>query len=297
MHERLKGYGLRRARGQSLARKRVPRARGKSNHAAMLESLVSLMSEQTQVEETNHVEESMKESSGRHRAAEWQAVLAELLGTLALTFVAAGGLMISEMTGQPSFAARVASPGILVSVMIYTLGQVSGAHINPAATPAFALRGAFPWARVPAYWLAQFTGAVLAILLLQELFGPLAHLGATLPHFGTWPSFFMEIILTCLLVMVITGTATESRLVGPNAGLAVGATVALCGLVGDPVSGASMNPARSLGPLLVSGQLNDAWIYIVAPALGAGLAVLLSTILHGGPDQHEAKAARGKANS
>ncbi len=233
------------------------------------------------------------QAPGTSLAIELQALFAELLGTFALTFIGAGALMIAELTDKVSYAARVGSPGILVMAMIYTLGSISGAHINPAVTLAFALRGAFSWARVPGYWLVQFIGAVLAVLLLRQLFGPVAHLGATLPHFGAWPSFVMEIFLTCLLVMVIIGTATKSRLVGPNAGIAVGATIALCGLFGDPVSGASMNPARSLGPFLVSGELNDAWIYLLAPALGAGLAVLFSNILHGGPSPHETEAASG----
>ncbi len=238
----------------------------------------------------------LKGEAGSDRFGEIRPLLAELLGTFALTFVGAGAIMIAALSDhQLTYVARVASPGILVMAMIYTLGEISGAHINPAVTLAFALRGAFAWVRVPGYWLAQFVGAVFAALLLRAMFGPVEHVGATLPHFGTWPALVMEIILTCLLVMVIIGTATESRIVGPNAGLAVGATIALCGLFADPVSGASMNPARSLGPYLVSGELSGAWIYIVAPAIGAVLAVVFSNFLHGGPGSHEIKAAGGAA--
>lgn len=230
--------------------------------------------------------------------AEGRALFAELLGTLALTFVGAGALMVNAASHyELGYAARVVSPGLLVMVMIYTLGDVSGAHINPAVTLAFALRGAFPWKRVPGYWISQLVGAVLAIVLLRVLFGDIAELGATLPHMGALTAFMMEIILTCLLVLAIIGTATGNKLVGPNAGIAVGVTIALCGLVGDAVSGASMNPARSLGPLLVSGRLETAWVYILGPVIGSSLAVVFTWVLRGSPGGHEKEAARGEKRS
>ncbi len=227
---------------------------------------------------------------------EARALLAELLGTFALTFVGAGAIMIDAASQHElGYVARVIAPGLVVMVMIYTVGDISGAHINPAVTLAFTLRGAFAWWRVPGYWIAQFAGAVLAPLLLAQLVGPIADFGATLPKMGTMPAFAMEIILTFLLVLVITGTATGSRLVGPNAGIAVGATIALCGLIGDPVSGASMNPARSIGPLLVAGKLDAAWIYLAGPVLGSLLAVLLTWVLRGNPSRHEKQAASGSS--
>ncbi len=226
--------------------------------------------------------------------AELRALFAELLGTFALTFVGAGAIMIDAASGhQLGYIPRVVSPGLLVMVMIYTLGDVSGAHINPAVTLAFALRGAFAWARVPFYWAAQLIGALLAPLVLQALVGYQADLGATLPKMGAPAAFGIEIILTTLLVSVIIGTATGNKLVGQNAGLAVGATIALCGLVGDPLSGASMNPARSLGPILLAGKLEAAWIYILGPALGALIAVFFAWIMHGSPTPHEKEAATG----
>lgn len=183
---------------------------------------------------------------------ESRTLLAELLGTFALTFVAAGRTVISEASHyQVEYVARVVSPGLLVMAMIYTLGDVSSAHINPAVTLAFALRRDFSCLRVPAYWIAQSVGAVLVAFVLHVLFGSAGDHGATLPHYGIVTSFVMEIILTTLLIIVIIGTATEHKIVGPNVGIEVGATISLCGLFADPISGASMNPARSLGPAVI----------------------------------------------
>ncbi len=148
---------------------------------------------------------------------------------------------------------------------------------------------------MPGYWLAQFAGAIAAAGLLFLIFGKVKDLGATLPHYGDIPAFGMELILTWLLVSVIVGTATKSKLVGPNAGIAVGGTIVLCGLFADPISGASMNPARSLGPMIVSGKLDAAWIYLLAPVLGAGLAVVTANLLHGESTPHETDAATGDA--
>jgi aquaporin Z len=190
----------------------------------------------------------------------------------------------------------------MVLALIYALGDVSGAHVNPAVTLAFALRGVFSWARVPAYWLAQLAGAIGAAAFLGLTFGPVAHLGATVPGFGVPPALAMEVALTWLLVTVILGTATRHRVVGPNAALAVGATVALCGLFAGPVSGASMNPARSLGPALVdaiagagvgSAAWQSAWIYVLGPVAGAATAVLGIRLLKGYQKDGEQEAASG----
>lgn len=225
---------------------------------------------------------------------EARRLFAELLGTFALTFVAAGGEVIAVISGgEVSPAARAVAPGLLVMAMIYTLGSQSGAHFNPVVTLAFTLRQDFPWRRVPSYWVAQIVGAVLAALLLRVLFGLVGHLGATLPRHGIIEALVMEVVLTFLLVTVILGTATNHRLTGPNAAIAVGGTIALIGLFAAPISGASMNPARSLGPFLVSGQLADAWIYIVGPLVGALLAVLVAWLLRGKTTQEAVEAAKG----
>lgn len=219
---------------------------------------------------------------------------AELIGTFALTFVAAGGEVIGELTGEVSRNARMVAPGLLVLAMIYTLSNVSGAHFNPAVTLAFALRRTFPWKWVFGYWIVQFAGAILAALLLRVLFGTVKHLGATQPHAAASVSLTMEIVLTFLLITVILGTATRNAQIGPNAALAVGSTIALCGLFAGPISGASMNPARSLGPALVSGEMGDVWIYILGPAIGALIAACCTWVLHGGRHQKEEEAASGE---
>jgi aquaporin Z len=222
-------------------------------------------------------------------------LLAEVLGTFLLTLVAAGGDVIGAVSGGAiSLNARVVAPALLVMAMIYTVGNLSGAHFNPVVTLAFAIRRDFPWHRVPCYWLAQFIGAVLAALLLRGLFGMAGHLGETLPHDGAIVSLFMEMVLTFTLLTVILGTATNHKLVGHNAALAVGGTIALTGLFAAPISGASMNPARSLGPFLVAGQLADAWIYIVGPLVGSLLAVGVAWLLRGGTTKYAIEAAEGE---
>jgi aquaporin Z len=224
-------------------------------------------------------------------------LFAELLGTFALTAVAAGGEVVNAVShGEVSAAARAVAPGLVVMAFIYTVGEVSGAHFNPAVTLAFAVRGVFPWRRVPAYWLAEFAGAISAAVLLRSLFGNVAELGVTRTHYGTGTGLMMEIVLTWLLVMVILGTACEKGLVGSNAALAVGATIALCGLFAAPISGASMNPARSLGPAIIAGATSGQWIYLVGPVAGALLAVGCTWVLHGFPSASEEEAARGAAD-
>lgn len=225
-----------------------------------------------------------------------RSLFAELLGTFALTLAAAGGEVIASVShGEVSHAARAVAPALVVLALIYALGDCSGAHFNPAVTFAFSLRRDFPWRRLPGYWGAQIAGATLAALLLRTLFGNVAHLGATHPMAGIGASaaFVMEIVLTCLLVVVILGTATRYTLVGPNAALAVGATIALCGLFAGPISGASMNPARSLGPALASGSPIRAGIYVAGPLIGSALASLLMAILHTKKDPKEEEAAEG----
>jgi aquaporin Z len=166
--------------------------------------------------------------------------MAELLGTFVLTFVAAGsGAVASLSGGAVSPAARAVAPGLVVLALIYAIGDASGAHINPAVTLSFALRGDFPGRRVLPYWLVQFLGATLAALALRGLFGDLVREGTTVPRHVTAPAAFgLEVFLSTLLILVILGTATQYSLIGAQTAVAVGATIALCGLWAGPITGA-----------------------------------------------------------
>jgi aquaporin Z len=224
--------------------------------------------------------------------AAWsRRLFAELFGTFALTFVAAGADIAGRLSGgEVGPVARAVAPALLIAAMIYALGDVSGAHYNPVVSLGFALRRLFPVSWLIPYWLAQLTGAIVAAGILRILFGDAVAAGVSEPHLvSSGTAVAIETLLTLLLATVILGTADRSRLVGPNAALAVGATIALCGLIAIPLEGASMNPARSLGPALVSGRLGDLWIYLVGPLLGSLLAVGLTVALHG------PKAGDGKA--
>jgi aquaporin Z len=213
---------------------------------------------------------------------EWRRLFSELLGTFALVLVAAGGgILVGE--GQISLAAAVVAPGLMVLAIILFMGAISGAHLNPAVSLAFALRGDFPWKRVPGYIIIQLVGATLACLFLDAVFGNIQHLGATLPGEGykDWQALLMEIVLTALLVSVILGTASAAQNVGAIAALGVGGYIALAGLWSAPVSGTSMNPARSFGPALVSGHFKSYWVYVVGPIAGALIAVGCAFVLRG----------------
>ncbi|MGO8906510.1 MAG: MIP/aquaporin family protein [Solirubrobacteraceae bacterium] len=213
---------------------------------------------------------------------EWRRLFSELLGTFALVLVAAGGGILHGQ-GQISLAAAVVAPGLMVMAIILFMGAVSGAHLNPAVSLAFALRGDFPWKRVPGYIIIQLIGAMLACLFLLAVFGNIQHLGATLPGPGyeDWQALLMEIVLTALLVSVILGTASAAQNVGAIAALGVGGYIALAGLWSAPVSGTSMNPARSFGPALVSGDFSSYWVYVVGPLAGAAIAVGCAFVLRG----------------
>ena len=213
---------------------------------------------------------------------EWRRLFSELFGTFALVLVAAGGGLL-HAKGQISLAAAVVAPGLMVTAIILFMGAVSGAHLNPAVSLAFALRGDFPWKRVPGYIIIQLGGATLACLFLRWIFGNTEHLGATLPGPGykNWQALLMEVVLTALLVSVILGTASAAQNVGAVAALGVGGYVALAGLWAAPVSGASMNPARSFGPALASGDFTSYWVYIAGPVAGALIAVGCAMVLRG----------------
>jgi aquaporin Z len=223
---------------------------------------------------------------------EWRRLFSELLGTFMLVTVAAGGGILHG-EGQISLAAAVVAPGLMVMAIILFMGAVSGAHLNPAVSLAFALRGDFPWKRVPGYVVIQLLGATLACLFLDAVFGDIQHLGATLPGAGyaDWQALLMEIVLTATLVSVILGTASSAQNVGRVAALGVGGYVALAGLWSAPVSGTSMNPARSFGPALVSGDFSGYWVYVLGPIAGALIAVGCAYILRGGGGDPMAYAA------
>jgi aquaporin Z len=216
---------------------------------------------------------------------EWRRLFAELFGTFLLVFVAAGGPMVNARFGGHSISssALVVAPGLMVLGIILFLGAVSGAHLNPAVTIAFTLRVDFPLRRVPMYLLAQFAGAALATLVLVAIVGKQGTAGLTLPGPGisAWGAMAWEAILTTGLVSVILGTASGSQQIGAMAAIAVGSYIALAGLIGAPVSGASMNPARSLGPALVLGDWTAWWAYLAGPLAGALVAVGIAHILRG----------------
>jgi aquaporin Z len=213
---------------------------------------------------------------------EWRRLFAELLGTFLLVLVAAGGGLM-HAKGQITLAAAVVAPGLMVMAIILSMGAVSGAHLNPVVSFAFALRKDFPWRRLPGYVVVQLIGATLACLFLDALFGNVHHLGATLPGAGyhPWQALLIEIVLTLGLVSVILGTASAAQNVGPLAAIGVGGYIALAGLWAAPVSGASMNPARSFGPALVSEHFASYWAYVAGPISGAVLAVGFAFILRG----------------
>jgi aquaporin Z len=189
----------------------------------------------------------------------------------------------------------VIAPGAVVMAMIYAWGPLSGLHINPAVTFAFTARRVFPRAWVVPYWVVQLGGAICAALFLQLMFGDVAA-GGNYPISkpgGDWRSLVMEIVLTTILVSVILNTATGSRSIGHNAAIAVGATVALLGLFASPISGASMNPARSLGPDIVGNDYTGWWVYVAGPVIGAAIAVVIIMAVRGLPDKQERDAAEG----
>jgi aquaporin Z len=229
----------------------------------------------------------------------WIRLIIEFVGTFVLVTVAAGSGVINPYVGGGpiSRTAAVIAPGAAVMAMIYAWGPLSGLHINPAVTTAFTARGVFPVRWVLPYWVAQFAGAIGAALFLQAMY---THVSAggnypiAVPG-GEWRSLVMETVLTAILASIILNTATGHRSLGHNAAIAVGSTVALLGLFASPISGASMNPARTLGPDIVANNYTGCWIYILGPLIGAIIAVVLIGAVRGLPDKQEREAAQGGA--
>ncbi len=203
-----------------------------------------------------------------------RALLAEAIGTFALVFAGCGAIVVDAKTGALGHLGVALSFGLVIMVMIYALGHVSGAHFNPAVTFAFALSRHFPRSRALGYWTAQVLGALAAAAVVRASLGNHAHDGATLPSGSQGQAFLWEVVLSFFLMLVIMAVATDTRAVGEAAAIAVGGTVGLDALFGGPITGASMNPARSIAPALVSGDLHALWLYLVAPPLGAASAAL-----------------------
>jgi len=228
---------------------------------------------------------------------EWRRLFAELWGTFLLVVASAGGVLAHDVFPdkvEPAMA--VAAPGVATTVIIYMLGDVSGAHLNPAVTVGFALRGHFPWARVPGYFAAQFAGAIAAAAFMRLLFGMADNLGANTPGPGVGGAIavLVEAVLTAGLMVTILGAASGARNVGPNAALAVGGYTIVAKFWAWPLTGASMNPARTFAPDLMRGDFSHTWIYVAGPLIGAVAAVGIEWLLKGPPTQSGDRAAQGE---
>lgn len=202
--------------------------------------------------------------------------LAELIGTFAMVFVGCGAVMVSERF--PGTVAPGAVPiafGLVVAAMIYAVGHISGAHFNPAVSLAFAVGRHFPLPQLVVYWTAQFFGAISAMVVLSAILPEGQSWGATVLSVTPWQGLVWEALLSFILMFVIVSVATDTRAVGTMAGAAIGSAVALAAIVGGPVTGASMNPARTLAPALMAGELSNLWVYFVGPAIGAVSAALV----------------------
>jgi len=214
-----------------------------------------------------------------------RALVAEAIGTFALVFAGAGAVMVDAKTHELGHVGVAIVFGLVIMAMIYAVGHISGAHFNAAVTFAFALTRHFPWVRALGYWSAQLAGALAAAALLRASLGDVAHVGATLPSGSQGQSFVWELVLSVFLMFVILAVATDTRAVGEAAAIAIGGTIGLDAMVGGPISGASMNPVRSLGPALVSGDLHALWVYLTAPVLGTSLGAVLYQFVRGEPSR------------
>jgi aquaporin Z len=229
---------------------------------------------------------------------EWRRLFSELYGTFLLVIVAAGGGMMGQaFPNTITRSAAVVAPGLMVMGVIMFMGKVSGAHLNPAVSIAFALRADFPWRRVPGYVVVQLVGASLAALFLHEVIDVSAKFGSNYPASGYsgGQAYLMEALLTLGLVSVILGTASGAQNIGIFGAIGVGAYIALAGLWGSPISGTSMNPARTFGPDLVGRDFGQYWVYVAGPVTGAVIAVGFAYVLRGaGGGKTGSAAAQGE---
>ena len=230
-----------------------------------------------------------------HPFTVFRRLFTECFGTFMLVSVDCGGAVTAGLShGEVTPVARSFATGLIVMAMSSAMADVSGAHFNPSITAAFAMRGAFPWRMVPAYWAAQLAGAFSASAMLLAVFGDVAHLGATLPTGAPWRAFAIELVITSALVIISLGTATRHRVLGPQAAIAVGGTIAACALVARPISGASRNPARSLAPAVLSHTTASLWVYLLAPFVAAALGSAVLKIVHHRHHSEEREAAGGE---
>jgi len=220
-----------------------------------------------------------------------RVLVAEALGTFALVFAGCGAIMVDAKTHQLGHVGVAITFGLVILFGIYSVGHISGAHFNPAVTFAFALTRHFPWSRAFSYWCAQLVGAIAAAALLRASLGNVANVGATLPSGSQGQAFLWEFVMSAFLMFVILAVATDTRAVGEAAAIAIGGTIALDAMFGGPVSGASMNPARSIGPALVSGNLHALWLYILAPLVGASVGGLAYQFVRGEDPQAAPRSA------
>ncbi|KAG0592133.1 hypothetical protein KC19_1G227800 [Ceratodon purpureus] len=204
-----------------------------------------------------------------------QKVVAEVISTFILVFTGCGAAMVNTISdGKVTPVGISLVFGLVVTIMIYAVGHISGAHMNPAVTLAFAVARHFPWTQVPLYIGAQCGGSIMASFTLRWILHPAASEGATLPAGSDVQSFLLEIVITFILMFVVAAVATDTRACGELAGIAVGSAVALNALMAGPISGASMNPARSLGPAVASGNYRAIWVYITGPIIGSVLGMM-----------------------
>ena len=227
---------------------------------------------------------------------ELRRLFGEALGTFLLVLVTLGAIVVNAKTrGTVPLPAQVIAPGLAVMAIIYTIGSVSGAHVNPAVTLSYALRRNFPWRRVPGYIVAQVVGAIAAVAFLRLSVGNVDHLGTSAPSPGVsgLHAFLIEMVLTVGLVTVTLGTASGQNNVGPNAAIARGGYVAAAGLWAGSMTGAAMNPARSLAPAILASDWAHVWIYILAPLAGGAIAVVFAWILRGPPTVAADRSAQG----
>jgi aquaporin NIP len=210
-----------------------------------------------------------------------RALVAEAIGTFALVFAGCGAIMVNQKTGALGHVGVAITFGLVIMAMIYAVGHISGAHFNPAVTFSFALARHFPRRQIVPYWAAQLLGALTAAAILRGSLGNVANVGATYPSGTSGQAFLWEAVLSFFLMFVIIAVATDTRAIGEAAAIAIGGTVGLDAMFGGPITGASMNPARSLGPGIIAGDLHAIWIYLLAPIVGASLAALIYTFVRG----------------